>query len=51
LDAAREATDRTHHFAAFGEALNSVRADTWGLAAYIANHVGARWDPPKSWKP
>jgi len=51
LAAASAAADRTHDFAAFDAALNGVRADVWGVAAYIANHVGARWEPPKSWTP
>src|SRR5262245_49456577 len=35
LAAASAAADRTHDFAAFGETLDSVRADVWGVAAYI----------------
>jgi hypothetical protein len=23
----------------------------WGLASYIANHIGAKWEAPKSWPP
>jgi hypothetical protein len=51
LDAARQAADLNRNFAAFGETLNSVRGEVWGIASYIANHVGAKWEPPKSWKP
>ncbi|MET0629637.1 MAG: hypothetical protein ABWY92_02155 [Xanthobacteraceae bacterium] len=35
--------DRTRNFAALAEAVDFVRADVWGLAAYIAKHIGAKW--------
>ena len=51
LAAVHAEVDRTRNFAALAEAVDSVRAEVWGIAAYIANHIGAKWDPPKSWKP
>jgi hypothetical protein len=51
LAAAHAEADRTHDFAAFGDAVNQVKGEVWGLAAYIANHIGAKWEPPKSWPP
>lgn len=51
LAAVHAEVDRTRNFAALAEAVDSVRADVWGLAAGIANHIGAKWVPPKSWKP
>jgi len=29
--------------------MGAIKGDVWGLAAYIANHIGAKWEPPKSW--
>jgi len=28
--------------------MDSVKADVWGLASYIANHIGADWQPRRS---
>jgi hypothetical protein len=47
LDAARAEAERTHDFAAFGAAVDAVKADVWGLASYLANHIGAQ----AAWKP
>ena len=43
LAAVHAEVDRTRNFAALAEAVDSVRADVWGLAAYIAKHIGAKW--------
>lgn len=51
LDAANAEADRTHDFLALGETVNQIKGDVWGLASYIANHIGAKWEPPKSWPP
>lgn len=49
LDSAHAEAGRTHNFAAYGEAMNEVRAEVCCLAAYIAEHIGAKWEPPKVW--
>jgi len=28
--------------------LDNVKADVWGLASSIANHIGADWQPRRS---
>jgi hypothetical protein len=51
LSAAHAEADRTHDFGALGETVEQIKGEVWGLAAYIANHIGATWEPPKSWPP
>jgi len=51
LAAAHAETDRTHDFATLGKTVEQIKGEVWGLAASIANHIGAKWDPPKVWPP
>jgi hypothetical protein len=51
LNAAHAEADRTHDFGPLGDTVNQVKGEVWGVAAYIANHIGATWEPPKVWPP
>jgi hypothetical protein len=47
LDTAIAEARRTQQFGAIVDVENDVKADVWGLASYLANHIGAA----EAWKP
>jgi hypothetical protein len=47
LRAASAQAEKTKDFGAFGDVMNGVKADVWGIASYFANHIGAA----AAWKP
>jgi hypothetical protein len=47
IQAATAEAERTHRFADFEATMNSIKGDVWGLASYLANHIGAA----SAWKP
>jgi hypothetical protein len=47
LKAAVDEAGRTHQFAGLAAVTDGIKADVWGLASYLANHIGAA----AAWKP
>jgi hypothetical protein len=49
LEAASAEAERTRRFADVGATVHSIEADVWGLASYLAHHIGAAaaWRPSR----
>jgi hypothetical protein len=47
MDAAHAEAGRTYDFGALEATKQGIQADVWGLASYLANHIGAA----AAWKP
>jgi hypothetical protein len=45
MQAASAEAKRTGRFAVIAETQDSIKRDVWGLASYLANHIGAPWTP------